>query len=85
MPDAESPVVPKQEHSREPSLSSIESSPDIEGEGEGAIDVHEHDAPLPNAPVQKRKGGRKPVRALSARQQHHHPHHSRSERHLEKE
>ena len=41
-------------------------SPDIDGEGEGIIEGHDHDhdAPLPNAPVQKRKGGRKPVRQL---------------------
>ena len=54
----ESPVVPKREHSREASLSSIESSPELDADGE----IDNHVTPPASIQVQKRKGGRKPVR-----------------------
>ena len=56
--DAQSPVIPKQEtQSRGSSASSIDSAVDIDAEGE----ADGHVSPSANAPVQKRKGGRKPV------------------------
>ena len=60
MPDAEgSPIIPKTEHSREASLSSIESSPGPDVD----VDLEGHQSAPANVQVQKRKGGRKPVRA----------------------
>ncbi len=60
MPDVEdAPVVPKKEHSRELSLSSI-SSPGAEHEA----DLDGQASPQQNVQVQKRKGGRKPVRCF---------------------
>ncbi|MCJ1387742.1 hypothetical protein MMC18_000585 [Xylographa bjoerkii] len=53
----ELPVVPKTEHSREDSISSIDS--DLEPELDGQTAVAE------NVQVQKRKGGRKPIYATS--------------------
>jgi len=46
-------VIPKTEHSRDGSISSVESSPEPE--------VDEHTLVNENVQVQKRKGGRKPV------------------------
>ena len=48
------PVVPKTEHSRDGSMSSIESSPEPEVDEQTSMN-------LENVQVQKRKGGRKPV------------------------
>ncbi|MCJ1442633.1 MAG: hypothetical protein MMC23_003130 [Stictis urceolatum] len=64
MPDVEDlPVQPKAEqHSREPSLSSIASSPGAERDG----DLDGPSTPPANVPVQKRKGGRKPVGKIYA-------------------
>jgi hypothetical protein len=57
MPDVDdSPVIPKKENSRENSPSSIDSTIDVDAEGE--LDGH---ATLPTVVPQKRKGGRKPV------------------------
>lgn len=53
----DTPAVPKAEHSREPSSSSVASTPEPDAE----IFAQE------NAQVQKRKGGRKPVGACSIR------------------
>ena len=58
MPDVEdTPIVPKVEHDREGSVSSIESSPgpDLDAELDG------HPSAPASVQVQKRKGGRKPV------------------------
>ena len=53
-PIDELPLIPKTEYSREASLSSIESSPEP--------DIDDPTTAPENVQVQKRKGGRKPVR-----------------------
>ena len=50
----ELPLVPKTEHSRDGSMSSLESSPEPEVDEGTSMN-------LENVQVQKRKGGRKPV------------------------
>lgn len=65
--DAESPIVPKKENSRENSSFSGDSVVDVDAEGEldGLV---EGQSPPPVVP-QKRKGGRKPVRKSIAPRQ----------------